>query len=66
MDVDNSGSVSLDEFLTVMASEVDEEAEEKQSVQELCDSMCARGQLAPARALGRWARARAEWRWRTG
>jgi len=39
MDADNSGSVSLDEFLTVMASEVDEAAEEDKSVDQLADEI---------------------------
>jgi len=39
MDADNSGSISLEEFLTVMASEVSEEAEEQMPLDELCDSM---------------------------
>jgi Ca2+-binding EF-hand superfamily protein len=39
MDADNSGSVSLEEFLTVMASEVDESAEEPMSVEKLADDM---------------------------
>lgn len=41
MDADNSGSVSLEEFLTVMASEVDENAEEAPTIQKLADDMFA-------------------------
>ena len=41
MDADGSGSVSLVEFLAVMASEVDEEANEPLTVEKLTDDMFA-------------------------
>mmetsp|Transcript_2264 Transcript_2264/g.5837 ORF Transcript_2264/g.5837 Transcript_2264/m.5837 type:complete len:107 (+) Transcript_2264:2-322(+) len=39
MDADNSGSISLKEFLTVMAGKVSDDAEDPQTIDELCDSM---------------------------
>mmetsp|Transcript_14717 Transcript_14717/g.44909 ORF Transcript_14717/g.44909 Transcript_14717/m.44909 type:complete len:107 (-) Transcript_14717:356-676(-) len=39
MDADGSGSVSLEEFLTVMASEVNEAAEPEQTVAQIADEM---------------------------